>query len=491
MIAAGLLVATLLIFARAIGNGFVNYDDPDYVTANAQVQGGITVAGIRWALTSGVASNWHPLTWMSHQLDVTLFGLDPRGHHATSVLWHALNAALAFLALRRLTGSVWRSAFCAALFAWHPLRVESVAWVSERKDVLSGFFFFAVLWLYAGYVRRRRDGLPWLAAYVATLAAFALGLMAKPMLVTLPCLLLLLDFWPLRRVELARGAGSTWARLVLEKLPFFVFVIASAAVTYHVQKAGGSVTAQLSLGDRLGNAVIAVVRYLGTFLLPVDLAVLYPHPGSWPARKVVAALLVVGGLTAAAVWQLRRRPWIAVGWFWFLGTLVPVIGLVQVGLQSMADRYTYLTIIGVQVAAGWSLATAATAASRRISGGRRCGADRVRGAHVASDRGVARLGDFVHPRHRGHRGQLPRPRQPRPAPLQGGSGGRGFRGLPRFAGDPGRLHERQQQPRARPHRAGASRGSGAAFPARVGSATGQSRGDQQPRECAFRPESTR
>ncbi len=365
-IAAGLGLLTFLLFARAIGNSFVNYDDPDYVTANAQVQGGITGAGIRWALTAGVASNWHPLTWMSHQLDVTLFGLDPRGHHATSVLWHALNAALAFLALRRLTGSLWRSAFCAALFAWHPLRVESVAWVSERKDVLSGFFFFAVLWLYAGYVRRRREGLPWRAAYATTLAAFALGLMAKPMLVTLPCLLLLLDFWPLRRVELARGAGTAWERLVLEKLPFFVLVIASAVVTYHVQKAGGSVTAQLSPGDRLGNAVIAVVRYLGTFLLPVDLAVLYPHPGSWPARKVVAALLVVGALTAAAVWQSRRRPWIAVGWFWFLGTLVPVIGIVQVGLQSMADRYTYLTIVGVQVAAGWSLATAATAVSRRI-----------------------------------------------------------------------------------------------------------------------------
>ena len=219
-IALALGALTFLLFARAIGHGFVNYDDPDYVTANARVQGGLSWAGIRWALTAGEASNWHPLTWMSHQLDVSLFGLNPRGHHATSVLWHALNAALAFLALRRLTGAVWRSAFCAALFAWHPLRVESVAWVSERKDVLSGFFFFAVLWLYAGYVERRRAGRPWLAAYALTLVAFALGLMSKPMLVTLPCLLLLLDVWPLRRVAfLEKAAPNAWRGVLLEKLP--------------------------------------------------------------------------------------------------------------------------------------------------------------------------------------------------------------------------------------------------------------------------------
>ena len=357
---------TILLFSRAIGHGFVNYDDPDYVTANARVQGGLTWAGIRWALTAGEASNWHPLTWMSHQLDVTLFGLDPRGHHATSVLWHAVNAALAFLALRRLTGSLWRSAFCAALFAWHPLRVESVAWVSERKDVLSGFFFFAVLWLYAGYVERRRAGRAWVVAYAATLAAFALGLMSKPMLVTLPCLLLLLDIWPLRRVAVfEKAASGAWRGALLEKVPFFALVAASAAVTYQVQKAGGSVTAELGLGDRLANAVVSVVRYLGKFLVPADLAVLYPHPGSWPARQVGAALVVIAAISAAALWQLRRRPWIAVGWCWFLGTLVPVIGLVQVGLQAMADRYTYLTLLGVQVALIWSVASAAGPAARR------------------------------------------------------------------------------------------------------------------------------
>ncbi len=361
-IAAALLVTTLLLFSRVLGPGygFVNYDDPDYVTANPHVQAGFSAAGVKWALTAGIASNWHPLTWMSHQLDWSWFGNAPRGHHATSVVLHALNAALAFAALRRLTGAVWTSAFCAALFAWHPLRVESVAWVSERKDVLSGFFWFAVLWAYAVYAERRRanDGRA-RRFYGLALVAFALGLMAKPMLVTLPCVLLLLDVWPLGRARAIQPAGrpevGPYLSLVLEKLPFFALAAGSSVATYFVQKAGGSVTEALALDARLGNAVIAVVRYVGKFLLPFDLAVLYPHPGHWPARQIVAALCVIGGLTAIAGWQLRRRPWIAIGWCWFLGTLVPVIGIVQVGLQSMADRYTYLTMLGVQIAGLWTL----------------------------------------------------------------------------------------------------------------------------------------
>jgi tetratricopeptide (TPR) repeat protein len=368
VVAVMLIVLTWLLFARSLGHDFVNYDDPDYVTANPHVRAGLGWDGLRWALTSGEASNWHPLTWLSHQFDATLFGDRPRGHHATSVTWHALTAALAFLALRRLTGACWTSAFCAAWFAWHPLRVESVSWVAERKDVLSGFWWWAVLWLYAGYVERRRAGAGGAAVrYGLALAAFALGLMAKPMLVTLPCVLLLLDGWPLRRVALpglapagevavpARGPAGTWRGVLLEKVPFFALVVASAVVTYRVQQAGGSVSAALGLGDRLGNAVIAVVRYLGKFVLPVDLAVLYPHPGSWPGRQVIAALVVIVVLSAVAAWQLRRRPWVAVGWCWFLGTLVPVIGIVQVGLQAMADRYTYLTLIGVQVALLWTV----------------------------------------------------------------------------------------------------------------------------------------
>ncbi len=372
-IAFALFVGTLLLFGRAIGHDFVNYDDPDYVTANAHVRAGLSFETMRWAMTSGEASNWHPVTWMSHLLDVTMFGLNPHGHHATSVVWHGLNAVLAFLAVRRLTGALWMSAFSAALFAWHPLRVESVAWVSERKDVLSGFFWFTVLWLYAVYVERRRAGAAGGGAsrtYVLMLCAFALGLMAKPMLVTLPCVLLLLDFWPLGRttwwagpVVPAARKTETVAWLVAEKAPFFLLVVISSVVTFLVQRGGGSVSTALTLDARLANASVAVVRYVGKFVLPVDLAVLYPHPGHWAAGKVVAALIVVVVLTAGAVWQWRRRPWIAVGWFWFVGTLVPVIGLVQVGLQSMADRYTYLPMLGVQLAVLWTVRDAVASPS--------------------------------------------------------------------------------------------------------------------------------
>lgn len=349
----GLFLTTALLFARAIGGDFVNYDDPGYVTDNPRVKAGVSAEGLAWALRSGEQSNWHPLTWLSHQLDVTLFGLDPRGHHATSVLLHALNAALAFLALRRLTGALWTSALCAAWFAWHPLRVESVAWVAERKDVLSGLFFFATLWAYALYAERRRAGLPGAGRFYAlTFAALGLGLMAKPMLVTLPCVLLLLDVWPLRRI--GGEKGELLARVVLEKLPFFALAAASSVATYLVQSSGGSVTEALSLGDRLANAVVSVVRYLGKLAWPFDLAAIYPHPGEWPTRKVVACLVIVVALTALAVWQSRRRPWLAIGWLWFLGTLVPVVGIVQVGLQSMADRYTYLPMLGVQMAVLWT-----------------------------------------------------------------------------------------------------------------------------------------
>lgn len=350
----GLFLLTLLLFWRAVDHDFVNYDDPDYVTTNAQVKRGLTLEGVAWAWRAKEASNWHPLTWVSHMADVSFFGLKPRGHHATSVLLHALNAVLAFVALRALSGAVWTSAVFAALFAWHPLRVESVAWVAERKDVLSGFFWFVVLWAYARYVRARAGGprvatarTPW-GWYAVAWAAFALGLMAKPMLVTLPCVLLLLDVWPLRR--------TGWGRLVLEKVPFFALVVASCVLTYDAQSGGGSVSGALTLEQKLANAVVSVVRYLGKFFAPADLAVLYPHPGDWPARKVVASLVIVAGLTAAAWWQRKRRPWVLIGWLWFLGTLVPVSGLVQVGQQAMADRYTYLPMLGVQLAVLWTVA---------------------------------------------------------------------------------------------------------------------------------------
>ncbi|WP_414660572.1 tetratricopeptide repeat protein [Horticoccus sp. 23ND18S-11] len=375
-LAAGLFVVTLLLFWRAVGHEFVNYDDPDYVTANPHVQAGLSAAGVRWALQSGEASNWHPLTWISHQIDASLFGKRAAGHHATSVVIHALNAVLAFLALRQLTGALWTSALFAALFAWHPLRVESVAWVAERKDVLSGFFWFATLWAYGIYAARRQRGergarTRW--PYAIALLACALGLIAKPMLVTLPCVLLLLDFWPLRRwVPAANPAGlprESVSRLVVEKLPFFALAIASSVVTYHVQKDGGAVSVALSVPLRLENALVAVVSYLGKFIWPVDLAVLYPHPGEWPGRVVIWSGIIVVSATVLAVGLHRRRPWLTVGWLWFLGTLVPVIGLVQVGLQSMADRYTYLPMLGVQIALLWTVREwAATPGARRAWG---------------------------------------------------------------------------------------------------------------------------
>jgi tetratricopeptide (TPR) repeat protein len=362
-IAVVLFVGTVLLFSRTLANDFVNYDDPDYVTSNGHVKAGLNVSGVRWAFRSHEASNWHPLTWVSHMLDWSLFGPKPRGHHATSILLHALTAVLVFEVFRRLTAAMWTSALLAALFAWHPLRVESVAWVAERKDVLSGLFWFVTLWAYGEYASRSRMGgatpkkQPGLF-YGLALVAFALGLMAKPMLVTLPCVLLLLDVWPLGRCADGPGLGARGAsllKLAIEKLPFFALVIGSSVATYVAQKAGGSVSIALGLEARFANAIVAVVRYLGKFFWPVDLAVLYPHPGAWPARTVAACALILFAISALAWRQRRRRPWIGIGWLWFLGTLVPVIGLVQVGLQAIADRYTYLPILGVQIALLWTL----------------------------------------------------------------------------------------------------------------------------------------
>ncbi len=350
-IAIFLFVATVLVFARGIGGSFLNYDDNDYVTANEHVLAGLSASSMRWATTANVASNWHPLTWISHLADVSLFGRNPRGHHATNILLHAMNAALLFFALRRLTGVVGASAWCAALFALHPLRVESVAWVAERKDVLSGLCFVAVLWAYAAHAESDRRVQRSIRRYLVTLAAFALGLLAKPMLVTLPCVLLLLDYWPLERFS----RRSVFV-LVAEKLPFLLLAAISCVITYQVQKHSGAVAdaGSLPFGDRLGNAAVSVVRYLGKIVWPAKLAVLYPHPGKWPTTAVAVATVSIVAITVFAFSQTRSRPWLVVGWLWFLGMLIPVIGLVQVGLQSMADRYTYLPAIGLVLAGVWS-----------------------------------------------------------------------------------------------------------------------------------------
>ncbi len=396
LIALALFVGTLLIFSRSLSCEFLNYDDQDYITHNTHVQAGLTTDSVRWAFTATAASNWHPLTWISHELDWTLYGNNPVGHHATNVLIHSFSAVLVFLTLRRLTSAFWTAAFCAALWAWHPLRVESVTWIAERKDVLGAFFWFLTLLAWTGYIQDQRNHATcawrW---YAFALASFILGLLSKPMLVTLPCVFFLLDFWPLKRspwpkfvaptpiapfetknrttkaqatnaapTDSARRSGS-FTVLLFEKAPFILLSIASCIITYIAQKSGGAVSADLTFGPRLANAFISIPRYLEKFLWPSDLAVLYPHPGYWSAGLVLLAVFFTIGATVFTFIQWHRRPWLAIGWFWFTGTLVPVSGIVQVGLQSIADRYTYIPIIGIQIATLWTLRDIATAASIR------------------------------------------------------------------------------------------------------------------------------
>jgi len=350
LVGALLFAGTVLLFSRALRCGFVNYDDPAYVTENAHVQGGLSRADIAWAFT-GAADYWHPLTWLSHMLDWQLYGANAAGHHLTSVLWHALAAVLAYLLFRRFGAGVWLAAFAAALFAWHPLRVESVAWVTERKDVMSGCFFLLTLLAYARYAGRRAAGRPWWPAYLLTLLCFVAGLMSKPMLVSLPFVLLALDYWPLAR----HAPTDRLHVLLLEKLPFLVLAGAAAAATVLMQRQAGAFVLDLPFGARAANALVSVARYLGKFGWPVDLIVCYPHPGRWPAAAVAGAAALVLGVSALAWHERHRRPWIAAGWLFFLLVLLPVLGLVQAGFQAMADRYTYLPLLGIELAGLWSL----------------------------------------------------------------------------------------------------------------------------------------
>ena len=410
-----LAAAALLVYYPAARFQFVNLDDPIYFTANAHVLKGVTSDGLIWAFTTGYGGNWHPLTWLSHMLDAQLFGPGPAGPHVVNLVFHVANTILLFGLLRRFTGALWRSALVAALFALHPLHVESVAWVSERKDVLSAFFFLLTLWAYGGYARqsesrnpkaegnpkaeiRRNGSQSTMAApnselrasifYLLSLLCFALGLMSKPMLVTVPFILLLLDYWPLGRFTVhgpqptVHGPQSTvhspnpesgatphapaparksqianrkWPFLLAEKLPFFLLSAVSCIVTFIVQKQGGAVQSliQMPLGLRLGNVPVAYVRYLGKTLWPAGLATPYPRAEHWPLIQVLLAVGLLIGLTLGAVWLSRRFRFVGVGWLWFAGMLVPVIGLVQVGEQSMADRYSYLPLIGLFIILAW------------------------------------------------------------------------------------------------------------------------------------------
>jgi len=367
-----LALAVVLIYGQTIGHDFVNFDDFDYVYDNPDITRGLTAETIRRAFTQVHSDNWHPLTTLSHLLDCQLFGTAPWGHHLGNVLLHAANAILLFLVLRRMTGDLWPSAFTAALFAVHPLRVESVAWVSERKDVLSGLFFMLTLAAYVQYVQRSpaapgcvtAEGgrAPRTGRYLVVVLLFALGLMAKPMLVTLPFVLLLLDYWPLGRLR----NPYSFRRLLLEKLPLLALSAVSCAATRLAQSETLQSIGEISLGVRVENALVSYAAYLGGFFYPVGLAVFYPHPGDGlPAWKVVGAALLLIGLSAACWAWRKKRPCLPVGWFWYLGMLVPVIGLVQVGQQAMADRYTYLPQIGLAVAIAWGLQGAPAARPRR------------------------------------------------------------------------------------------------------------------------------
>ncbi len=383
--AALLALVTIAVFWPATRCGFVNYDDDVYVTANAHVQSGLTWGNVKWAFLNPVAANWHPLTILSHMLDCQLFGLNPRGHHLTNVLLHAVNTVLVFLLLQRLTSAFWRSLLVAALFGLHPLHVESVAWVAERKDVLSAFFGLLALLCYVKAVTSDR----WQVAgsekigpasfvspvtchvsrfYWSAVFFFALGLMSKAMLVTLPFVLLLLDYWPLHRVSSFKFSDSSPSptpslhhsttpllRLLLEKLPFFGLAAAASVVTYLAQKQAGALTTGESIpfGVRGGNALISYCRYLGKMFWPTNLAVFYPRPEHWHWEQVLLAGGLLASLTAWLFVKRARYPFLLTGWLWFGVTLMPVIGLVQAGEQAMADRYTYIPAIGVLIMVIW------------------------------------------------------------------------------------------------------------------------------------------
>jgi tetratricopeptide (TPR) repeat protein len=439
-----LALLTLAVFRSVIHHEFIKFDDSQYVTDNPHVVTGLTLKNIKWAFRSGYASNWHPLTWLSHMLDVQLFGLSAGAHHRTSLVLHIANALLLFLLLRRLTGALWRSAMVGTLFALHPLHVESVAWVAERKDVLSALFFLLTLWAYSKYVEEKAKSAPFSAPasepsspelneptaiqgacsfsqtrlsnmdpesagsisacagesreeeafvggpgssevpfrgtsplrrgffYTLALLLFALGLMSKPMLVTLPFVLLLLDWWPLARIQTTGFQPTTLLSLALEKVPFLILTAASCAVTYLAQAKSHSVIAGLPLSLRFANAVVSCVKYLGKTFWPAHLAIFYPHPNTryrlpvtvggfpasdqWPLALIILATLLLVGISGLALYRARRGPWLITGWFWYLGTLVPVIGLVQIGMQGMADRYTYIPQIGLFISAVWTAA---------------------------------------------------------------------------------------------------------------------------------------
>jgi protein O-mannosyl-transferase len=378
---AGLLlgILTFLLYWPTLSYDFISFDDPQYVTGNSGVTSGITWSNLYWAFTSAHAANWHPLTWISHMLDCELYKLNPSGHHLTNILFHAANSTLALLLLHRMTGALWRSIAVAAFFAWHPLRVESVAWISERKDVLSGFFFFLTLLAYTAYVERKKTSDPptWSTGckdpfFLLAVGLYSLGLMSKPMLVTLPFILLLTDCWPLNRT---RTDSPGWPKrlfpLAIEKWPMFMLSAASCIITYCSQKAYGATEAgaNLDFWSRIQNAMVSYCRYFVKTFWPSDLTINYPYPAEgWHPLLVLGSTFCLALLTTGCILTLRKRPHLLIGWLWYLGMLVPVIGLVQVGLQPMADRYTYIATIGLSLAVAWSAKNKCTKGNHTVVG---------------------------------------------------------------------------------------------------------------------------
>src|SRR5215470_6874336 len=356
-----ILTATFALYSPVRSHPFINYDDPGYVAENKHVQEGLSVDTISWAFTATEQANWHPLTWIAHAMDYELFGLNAGGHHVNSVILHVLNGLLLFWLLVRATGRQWSSALVAGVFVLHPINVESVAWIAERKNVLSSFFFFVSLAVYGWYC-----WMPNWRRYAVLLATFAGGLASKPMLVTLPLVLLLVDYWPLGRVPQSTGTFSflsmkkaTWKQLVLEKLPLLSLSLLSSVVTIVAQHSGRAVESvgAIPVGLRLQNAVYSYALYLYKIFWPAKLAVVYPHPlNKLSGGQVVGSAILLVGISACAWWTRKRTPYLLVSWLWFLGTLVPVIGILQVGAQGMADRYAYLPAIGIFVAFVWFFA---------------------------------------------------------------------------------------------------------------------------------------
>jgi tetratricopeptide (TPR) repeat protein len=355
-----LIFTTLVVFHQLPTHDFINLDDNLLVYENPQVLAGLNKQGVIWAFTQYHAEYWHPVTWLSHMLDCQLFALRPGLHHLTSLLFHLANSVLLLLILRKMTGALWRSAFVAALFALHPLHVESVAWVAERKDVLSAFFWFLAIWAYAYYAVR-----PGISRYLLILLSFALGLMAKPMVVTLPFVLLLLDYWPLGRMQWPNVKTesdpvinkSPLYRLIGEKIPLFALTAVTVVATVVVQEKVGALKSleAFPLMTRIANALVSYARYMAKMIWPHNLAVYYPHPGTIPIWQIAGAGLLLILVSVLVIKAAKNRPYLAVGWLWYLGTLVPVIGLVQVGSQAMADRYTYLSLIGLFIMIAWGI----------------------------------------------------------------------------------------------------------------------------------------